>query len=347
MAITTPTSLQVPSAYETMLPKMAKQPLLKLLEDLNYLYRYHRPPLASVCLTTAGALTRTAKFVIPIVPSADGIQYAFESRNLCSAACNLSLTIDYCETYAYNSGAPWTNIVDHTGAHALAIGGAGLSTQVDLALVPANATALRLSVAVDAGNVTPQHLLVYPAPDAPTVASYPSGFILFDDGLLSSGQHAPITTEHLNRCRVSPDAIRRDRWQNLYSWAQEEVQANSRAVLNNLSEFTHFPKVRCYLPGQAQAANQGVQVTVKAVVTTDDATQTGSAVLIQDLSSGAGVYFNAETTTGTVTVQSATMSVAPQGQGLMRYVDLELSGLTATAQKTYIHSLMVFWRPGD
>jgi hypothetical protein len=330
-----------------MLPKMAKQPLVKLLEDLNYLYVYHRPPLASVCLTTAGALTRAAVFVIPVTPSADGFIYGLESRIYCSAACNLSLTIDYCTTYAYNSGAPWTNIVDHTGAHAVVVGGAGLVTQVDTAAIPANATALRLTVSVDTGNATPHHLLAYPSPDAPTVATYPSGFVLFDDGLLASGQHAPITTEHLNRCRVSPDAIRRDRWQNLFSWCQEEVQANCRGVLDNLADATHFPRIRCYLPGQAVAANGSVTVTVKAIVTTDDTTQTGSAVLIQDVVSGAGVYFNAETTTGTITVQSATMSVAPQGQGLMRYVDLELSGLTAAGKKTYIHAVMVFWRPGD
>lgn len=346
MAITTPTSLQVPSAYETMLPKMARQPLQKVLEDLNYLYCSHRPALASVCLSTAGAIARTTKFIIPITPSADGFKYGFESRIYCSTACNLSIVIDYCTAYSYDTSGPWTNIIDHTGVRLIAVAGAGLVTQVDTGVIPATAVALRLQFSVSAGNHTPHHFLTYPKPDAPTPTVYPSGFVLFDDGLLSSGQHSPIHTELLNRCKTSADVVRRDRWQCLFSWAQEEPQASAAVVLSNVNVLTAFPRVRCWLPGQALTPAKNITVKVFAIVTTDD-TSTGTAkVQLSQVETGNGIYFDAERAAA-VTLQSTTMQLATQGTDTMRYVELELSGMTAVTKKTYIHSLVVLWRPGD
>ena len=346
MAITTPTSLQVPAGYETMLAKMAAQPLQKVLENVNYLYTRHRPPLASVCLTTAGALTRTARFIVPILPSADSVAYGMESRVYCSAACNLTIVIDYCTAYAFDTGGPWTNLINHTGGHLIAVAGAGLVTQVDHAVIPSNAVALRVQYSVSVGNHTPQHFLAYPTPDAPLALPYPSGFSLFDDGMLASGEHSPITTEHVNRCRASADAIRRDRWQCLYSWCQDEAQASARVVLNNISVPTVFPRVQCFVPGQALMPNTLIEVTVLAICTNDDTVTGVGKVALAEVDTGRSVKFDAQKV-ATVTLQSALLQVMPQGDGPMRLVVLELSGFTAITKKTYIHSLMVLWRPGD
>jgi hypothetical protein len=346
MAITIPPSLQVPSEYETSLSKVTKQPLKKLLEDLNYLFVNHRPAIASHCLTSAPALSRTAKFIVPIAPSADGIKYKLETRIWCSTACNLTLTIDYCTAYTYNSGGPWTVLADHSGVHALAVAGAGLVTQVDTATIPSDAIALRVSCSVSAGTHTPHHLLVYPYPDAPTVTTYPSGFILFDDGMLNSAQHSPITTEHLNRCKVSPDAIRRDRQQVIYSWCQDEVQANARTVIDNYTAAVHFPAVRCWLPGQALKPGQPVTITVKMLCSTNDASTGTGLVSLTQMAAGTGQAFDAQTS-GTMAIQTKTFQVIPQGEGLMRFVDLELQAKSVSAKKTYIHAITAYWLPGD
>ena len=131
----------------------------------------------------------------------------------------------------------------------------------------------------------------------------------------------------------------------MFSWVQEEPQVNTRVAISNVTTTpTAFPRVRCYLPGQAVAPNQWVTVTVKAIVTTDDTGTGTNKVCVSTPETG--IYFDAQTA-GTGTLQSHTLTLKPKGDGLLRYVEIELSALTAASKKTFIHSVVILWRPGD
>src|SRR3989304_2718846 len=106
MAITTPAGIQITSTSGLMLPTMGKQPLQRALENLNYLWKFHRPPLVDVCLNPS---TTRDYFVIPIMPSADGLDYTAVHRLMPTNTTKCNITIDYC-TASTGGGTTWDNL---------------------------------------------------------------------------------------------------------------------------------------------------------------------------------------------------------------------------------------------
>lgn len=340
MAITAPATLQVSKEWQLALPKMAQQPLRRVLEDLNHLWKFHSPPLASVCYTAAPTLGRAVRFVIPITPSTDGLEHTVEHRLLPSATSNCQIDVDYTTSYA-GGGTVWVNIYGVNPATTAAT----LLTQVDTGkTIPATARALRVTYTPAAGNVTLHHLLVYPRPTAaPAVGIKTSGFIPFDDGLLTHADRAPVHTEWLNRLRKSAVALLRDRRQNCLSFVQEEATANTRVVIT-ATAFVAFPRVRVYFPGQT---SKSLTVEVK-ILATVSAGATASLVMVQQVPSfGTPDATKSATFAADNAINSATLTLWLEGDGLGRFADLEISAKATAGNSTYLLAVMATWKPGD
>lgn len=320
---------------------MATQPLLMALENVNHLWRFYSPPLASVCWTAAPALARAVRFVVPVTPSADGLEYTTEHRVLPSANSNCAIDLDYTTNYL-GAFTVWVNIYAVNPATVAGV----LLTRVDTGVVvPSTARALRVTYTPAAGAVTLHHFLAYPRPTVPpAVGIKTSGFVPFDDGLLVLAAGAPIHTEFLNRLRKSAFALLRDRRQNCLSFVQEEAVANTRVVLNNTTTFVRLPRVRAYFPGQTA---KSLQVEVKVLANAPVGLTSGLVTVQQVAVSGVVDAPATATYAADNVINSSTLTVYPEGDALNRYVDLEVALRTTALNSTYLLAVMGTWRPGD
>lgn len=343
MTITTPGSIQVTDDSVLIVPSMAAEPLQTALENLNYLWKWHRPPLVDVCPTldsTAGAGRWTV--IVPIIPSADGIRYAFQARLMPSATSTLTITVDYATTASMSS---WTNIYSSTPGTTAAT----LLTHTDSDMViPATAVALRLDYQVAAGTLYLHHVLVVPGPADAAAGITASGFVPFDDGLLSL-TGAPIHTELLDRVKLSTLAVLRDRRQNAFSFCQKS--SGTPVVVATNTTFGGLPVVRAWFPYQGPT----VQVEWRVLA---DVSAGGTTGLIQvkqvghpkgeirtfgasgSIESGSQVVAGGGTSTDPMTLHL-------QGTGAMRYADLELSAKATSGNSTYLRAAMAWWRPTE
>lgn len=340
--ITTPSTIQVTPATGLLVPPMAAQPLRRALENLNYLYKWHRPPLVDVCPTCATAGGR-GTFVYPIAPSADGLRYNFEHRIMPSNNSTCAITVDYTTAYAGGATA-WTNIYASnpaTTANTL------LTQQDNAQTVPANAVALRVDYQAAAGTIAPQHLLVYPAPDAPTAGIKACGFRPFDDGMLTA-TGAPVHTELVNRCKLSALAVLRDRRQQALTFLQVETgtpwivcPSDKGTILSGAlyEAFNDLPPVRLFLPYQGP----DVQLTV-AVLADVDAGGTAGLVRVHQVNhpQGEEVTFAADGA-----INTANLTVHLSGSGTDRYADLAIGAKCTHGNKTRLRAVSAYWRPGD
>lgn len=342
MAITTPSSIQISKDYELLVPNMAAQPLKKALENLNFLWKWHRPAVVDVCPTMDTTIGRHT-LVYPIMPSADGLRHTFEIRLMPSNTSTCQITVDYTTNYT-GGGTAWVNIYTVNPATTAAT----LLTRSDTNLtIPATAVALRFDFNAAAGTIAPQHILVYPAPNAPSAGIKASGFIPFDDGMLTA-TGAPVHTEILNRCKLSAMKLLRDRKQQVISFLQKEggtpwitcpsdkppIQAN--AVYQS---FQDLPAVRLFFPFQ------GPDVTIDLRVLADvDAGGTADLVRVRQL----GVTnANAVTFDASGSIESGTLGLHLQGSGLERYADLAIAARTTAGNHTRLRAVGGWWTPGD
>ena len=341
MTITTPNTIQVSSESELWIPEMAQHPLQRALENVNYLMKWHRPPLASVCYTNTAELTRSAVYVVPIFPSADaldGMRYSAQHRFICSSASQ-AVTISIDSTTSYTGvTTTWVNLTSDA-ATSDGVGGAlSTHTQADFTIATA-AEALRITyTAPAAGNRTDHHLLVYPSPAAPTVGIAASGATPFDDGLIADGDDAPVHTEWINRCKATSVAVLTDRKQNCLSFVQEET--SYRYLWDGLAADKYYPlpPVRIWFPNQGPSTTLDVLAlaTVDGGVTTDlvRVRQTGKpASLTSFYDAGGGI-------------QAGTLKLELQGTGLMVWADVEVAVKRETGQETRFIALMAYYTPG-
>lgn len=334
--ITTPAAIQIVKASELYVPPMAAQPLKKALENLNYLYKWHRPPLVDLCPTRNQAGDRGFAAHIPILPSADGLRYTFETRIYPAATSTCTVAVNYCTTYA-GGGTAWTNLATTAGI-ATTANTPLLHTDASLT-IPANAVALRLNVtAAGADHLRVDHWLVYPTPVAPVAGiAAGSGFTPFDDGILAAAG-APIHTELLNRCKLSTVAVTRDRWQMAMSFAQQAESAVAYACASSTT-FTALPPVRVYLPA---ATNGHLYFRVLATVS---AGATTNLVRVRQIGVAGGLdaTFNAD---GTLDANGFDVFVQRPGE-FGAYVDLEVAVKNTVGNSTSLRTVVGFWRPND
>jgi len=334
--ITTTSAIQFVTDGELYVPPMAAQPLKTALENLNYLWKWHRPPLVDLCPTRNVAADRGFVAHIPIRPSADGLSYTFETRILPFATSTCTVKIEYCTTYA-GAGTTWTNLATTAG---IATTAHTHLTHTDASLtIPAAAVALRLTVtAAGSGYLRVDHFLVYPTPVAPVAGiASGSGFVPFDDGLLGAAG-APIHTELINRCKLSAVAVTRDRWQMAVSFVQQ-AESTVAYPCSGSTTWTALPPMRVYLPGQT---NGHLYLHVLATV---DAGATADLVRIRQIgvAGGLAATFNADET-----LDANGFDVFVQRPGeLGAYVDLEIACRNTAGNTTSLRTVVGFWRPND
>lgn len=332
MTISTGGNIQITAQQALVNPAMDQWPLRTALENINYLWKWHRPPLVDLCPTT-DPLQGRATIAIPIIPSVDGLPYKADLCIWATAATTFTGTIKYCTSYT-GLGTTWTSWKSVSGGVSAAVLTLWNTTAGTL---PATAVALQVDVQVAAGAVRVDHVLVYPAPGDAVAGIQPSGFVPFDDGMISA-TGSPIHTEHINRCKTSSLAVLRDRVQAAFSFAQVEGNAVDYDRSGSAG-WRALPMARLWLPYQSKAT-----LLWRVIASTSGGTTT-DVVRVRQL----GVFdpmavlptFDADRT-----IQTAVMEVTPQGSGAMRYVDLALEAERAgVSDSTRIHSAMAWWFP--
>ncbi len=334
MAIVTPAGVGIVPQWQMLLPQMVAQPLQTALRNLNYLHKYHQPALVTACVTSDPLLTRASEYHVPIIPSADGLRYTFETRFVCSNATQtVNVSLDYCTTYA-GGATVWTNLT----ANNVITGGAGtLTTRTDANLtIPATAVALRWTLtAPGAGSRTDHHLLCYPTPSDATATAYASGFRCFDDGLFLDADDAPVHTEWLNRCKSSASAVLRDRKQMAFSFVQE-YRTDPRIIRSGATAiYSARPIGRAFFPNQAATATLDVRV----IAGVSAGTTAGLVSLAQV--GGAKTAFAASGN-----IESGTLVVQFDGKGLLTGADLQFSFGNTAGNTTRPFAIVAFYTPG-
>lgn len=332
MGVTAPTAFAVVKKGLLWSPAMAAQPLQKALENVNYLWQYHRPPLLSVIYTVAPSLTRATIYHIPVMPSQEtgGLRYIFQHRFVCSdGAATVQVTVESCTTYAGGATA-WTSVYTQSVASA---GAGALTTHTSSAsIIPVAAVAIRVTYgAPSAGTRTDHHLLVHPGQGAATVGSYSTGFRPFDDSVLTAAG-APIHEEFLQRCAVSSRAVLTDRKQCAYAFVQEYSTTPHLVVTTAKGGIAGhgLPTTRGYLPGAF-----GAQTLYLRAIATVDGGATASLVDFNGaLLDADGTLQGAMTATGTPTDQGANASH-----------DWALTIKNNAAQETRLLAAVAFWTP--
>lgn len=346
--VTPPTTLTITPAEDLIFRPMGESPLDAALTNVNWLWFYHRPPIADACPMLGSAIARTVRVVVPIIAADDAADLRYDVRTVAitSGAANLTVTLQYCSTYTGNpaSGTPttWSNIF--TQATATTAGAVTVQLKTGQS-IPANAVALRWVVSVDVGNFELHHLHAVPSPTALPTGVRPSGFVPYDDGIftLTGG---PVHTELLNRCRGSALAVLRDRRTPRLSFVADEVQAACSAVETDKTALAAWPQVTITLP----FAGESVDLTVYALATVSAGSSTGLLEVRQvaepGLSLTDAVTLDASGTDGSGGIKTGTLTVRPVGQGLARKATLEVRSKTTAGNSLYIHAIVAIWRPG-
>jgi hypothetical protein len=333
MAVSTPGKIQISAASALKLPEMAQEPLKAALKNLNYLIKWHRPPLVDDCPMRSFGLSRTATYTPPITPSADGLRYTFETRWICSAAAqSVTVTVDW--SAFYNGGATaWTNIF----SQATVSGAAGILTTQTKAdqTIPPTAEVLRYQITSPAsGTRDDHHLLVYPSPaDTTAGALAGSGAVPFDDGGLAHADEWPVHTEFINRCKVTAVAVLIDRWQRALSMIDEEATAGYTGA-PTIDGWHELPPVRCYLPFQGPSVN--LEIFAIAEVT-------GGTTAVLRIGQVGG---NSISLSATGQIDGDTLEVKTTGTGEMAHADLRVQWFKTAGQTTYINAIAGYYIPG-
>ena len=347
MTITTNGSVAVTGDSALLVPAMAATPLQTALENLNYLYKWHRPALVDYCPTADDLQTRNT-FVIPIIPSVDGMRYTFQHRLVAANTSTVAIKVEYTTTAAMTV---WSSI--YTDAAVATTAATLLVNSKADQVIPADAVALRVDYDMAAGFLYCHQILVLPGPAAPTAGILTSGFVLFDDGMLAAAG-APVHTELVNRCKLSTLAVLRDRYQCAFSFGQKDgaVLIPTPSFLPPAdTDWFALPTVRAWFPWQgpdvtvewrALATVSGGATTSLVRVRQVNVTNGEVRVFAADGAIQAGAQIVAG---GGVSTDAMTLHL--QGDGAMRYADLELSGRATAGNQTSVRAAFAFWRPTE
>jgi len=325
MSITTPTSIVVTPAANLTKAPMRRDELATALLNMNAAYALHAPSLLSVIVTDAAAVTLAKELHIPIKPSADGLIYDFRLLLTPSATATYTIGLSYCTAYS-DTTTTWTVVFNDAGVATTA---ATLLDYSNTATIPANAVAVRIRVTPGSGSYEWHSAWMRPSADntAPTTLA-PSGFVAYDDALLSA-TGAPINTEMINRIRNNAKALLKDRKQLAYCFTQP---SSARRLLSGPTE-QRLPRGRIHLPHQSGF----VELEVYCIAKVNTGTTTG-LIRVQQVG-GEQIALDAD-----ATIQINTLPAKVQGFGLGAYVDIDV--FVSAPNTTELRSLVMYWTPG-
>jgi hypothetical protein len=333
MTITIPTGVVVVDQADLIQPSADADPLQTILENAAHLYAYGPAHLTAV-YTCADKITgRSVVFQVPIVPSADGIDYTFK-HHVRTGTGTSNLTVKVEEW----TGAAWNTIENST---AIAAGANTVVTHSHTDTVDANATILRLtySRATGTDELTPDSVCMYPAVSSIAAGIKTSSFVPFDDGLLSSAG-SPVHTEFLNRAVRDAAAVLRDRQQCALAFVQEDSSTYTKHEVSTAGvgagAYIRLGAARFSAPYQV---NPLINVYVIASVS---AGSTSDIVRVRQLGpQGEQVLLSASGG-----VETGTLRLKMPG-GPYSVADLEVAATHMPGSEAYIHAVVAYWTPGD
>lgn len=346
MGYPAPTALNIQPAALLQAPPMVAERVQAPLENANFLWLNHQPPVVDHCPSWTAGVTRTIVFMTPIIPSADAIEYATRCTLVTAASTTVTVAIAWATgAQAAVSGGTWTTLTTTTATTT-----AGARTDVDATVtIPANAECLRWTVTRGSGAVEVHHLLATPAPAAVPTAQTASGFVPYEDGVLSVPT-APIHVEHLARPIWDAWRIVRDRRQIVASLCCEAV-IGTGPVFTTASTITRYlPVMRCWLPFQTA----GNVLLVSALASTTGAAALADAVTVEQVldpfdATMGELWHGADTYTTLQATPNGELEGSPMGyrtqrtkDGLGSYIDLRVGIKAKAGQTTTLHALSVW-----
>ena len=217
MAITIPSTLELlePQDFIGQVPS-AQEPLHTLLRRLNWLYSTYSPPLVNVSPYCAAAGAHP-DVIVPILPSADGLQYditirliAKETGTTNTADIEVKECATFGGTYTDLPNSPFSGVAltqSGTGSTAYAV-----TYVANLGAIAAASRFLKITAKhVDRKDIQIAAVLIYPRTvSSISAGTFSSGFIPYDDAaLVTSG--AAIHREYFDRIWQGVHAITSDR----------------------------------------------------------------------------------------------------------------------------------------
>ncbi len=333
MTITIPTGVVVVDQADLIGPVADAAPLQTILENTAHLYAYGPAHLTAVYTCADKITNRSVVFQVPIVPSADGIPYVFR-HHVRTGTGTSNLTVKVEEW----TGAAWNTLENNTAV------GAGANTVVTYThtdTVDAAATKLRLtySRATGTDELTPDSVCMYPQVSSIAAGKKTSGYVPFDDGLLSSAG-SPIHTEFFDRAVRNALHVLRDRQQCALAFVQEDdsgyVKHEVSAAGIGAGAYIRLGAARFCAPYQV---NPIINVYALASVTGGS---TSEIVRVRQRGpQGESILLN-----GTGSVVSGALSLKMPG-GPLSFADLEIGGTHTSGNEAYIHAVVAYWTPGD
>ena len=331
MTIAVPATLTATRQSALVQPSADESPLIDILQNTAHMYAFGPAHLTCVYTCEDKISNRQAVFQIPILPSADGIDYTFRHHvRTGTGTSNLGLTLEEW------TGA-WDTIETTTSISA---GANTVITYEHTSTVDANATKLRVTWGrlTGADQYTPDSLCMFPAVASIAVGKKTSGYVPFDDGLLTLAG-SPIHTEFFNRAVRNAAYLLEDRQQCALAFVQEDdatyVKHEIGAAGLGAGVYGRLGYARFFAPYQVNP-----EITVLAIATVSGGSPDAIVRVRQDAMQGQSVTLD-----GDGAINSASLRLAMPG-GAMSYADLEVQMTHTTSSEAYLHAVVAYWQPG-
>ncbi len=337
MAVTSPSKLTITKEGDFYFTAMSANPLQTALANSNHLYKFHTPNLLS--FSPLGVPVNFAQtYVVPVMPSVDGLSYDFWYSILPVNSGTMTVTVE--ANTGTNPSGGWGSPIYPATATASLTANVWNSTR-HTTTIASNVRMLRITIGSPRGNYTLGHVAVQPSRVNVTSGFKTSGFIPFDDSLITSSR-AAINTEMINRCKTNALSVLNDRQQCLASLVQPYV----------VSPFTNGPYVVTTPGGYTYVANRLIGMATAHVPGQNKMTAHVYCLASVDGGSTADLVTIWGSGSDSVTLDATGHLVSKplhlQGNGTQTsQVSFTVRVKANPGQKTYLHSLIVLWQPGE
>ena len=338
MTITTAGSPTIIKAQRFLQPEADAQPLQQILENANSAYMLHRPPLLQCLFTTGDNIDRQCTIQIPINPSADDLRYTFKHYLLPQTSSpNDDMTVKVEE---WSAAGGWSTVY---GPATISATDGTRTSHTHTASIDAASVKIRLTYTrANGGAYRPEGLLVYPDPATLAAGVKASGFVPFDDGLLTSSG-AGLNVEHHNRPKRNAHALLADRKQCAFSFVQEDdpslVSHDIATPGLDASVLLRIAQGRVVVPGQSAPL-----LRVRCIASVS-AGSTSDRVYVRQVN-GAQVELDANGTSAAPTEATIRLDLAQPGT-LAASALLQALGQRTAGNSLYIHAIVAWWEVGS
>ena len=355
MSVTTPTTLTITKHQDLLGGPMRAAELRTALNNSNHLYGYFCPNLASF-QPFGGLSSATKVYLVPVIPSKDGLSYDFVYSFKPTATGTVTLQVD--TNTGANPTTGWTTVYGPTATSSMTAG-AWVQHKHTMAIA-VGVTILRITLSSPAGTYILGHVAVKPTRLTSLAGLvHTSGFVPVDDAFLTASG-APITTEHVSRAKANALAILTDRAQCLASYVQPYNTATG--IVGSATAFTAAAAGTGIYQVTAPGSSSVTKTVGVALASTPYQTKLNATVFcIASVSGGPGAsLIRVRVTAPAPYNKQFSVNLAASGNletahltglisdGTLRAsLKFEVDAKASVGHSTYIHSLFVLWQPGS